>query len=313
MSRPRPDLLVVLGATATGKTRLGVRLARELNGEILSADSRQVYRGMDLGTGKDLDEYGGIPHHLIDIVEPGHEFSLFEFWDRFYKSFQAVQSRGRLPILVGGTGLYLDAVLRGYRLHPVPENPALRRELGLLSWDRLVARLRESRPELHNTTDLTDRPRLIRAIEVAEGEARRQPPPTPAVTIHRPLVLGIRWPRPLLRQRITERLQQRLRSGLLAEVTALLDRGVTHATLETYGLEYRYVSRHLRGELDAESCFAQLNRAIHKFAKRQETWFRGMERKGVAIHWLDGPGDPESAALALLNPHFPGANGFKRE
>lgn len=300
LTPPTPDLLVVLGATATGKTRLGVHLAQRCDGEIISADSRQVFRGMNIGAGKDLDEYGTTPFHLIDIADPGREFSLFAFHSGFLRAFAEVQERRRMPILVGGTGLYLDAVLRGYQLRAVPENPALRAALADWPWAALVARLQRSRPDLHNHTDLTDRPRLIRAIEVAEGNVAAPEEMDEAPRPRHPLVFGVRWPRPLLRERITTRLRQRLEAGLVAEVAGLLAGGVTHDTLERYGLEYRFVSRHLRGELDHDALFAQLNRAIHKYAKRQETWFRRMERHGVAIHWLDGMADPESAALAVL-------------
>lgn len=291
------DLLVVLGPTASGKTRLGVELARALGGEIVSADSRQVYRGMDLGTGKDLAEYGDIPSHLIDIVDPGYEFNVFEFQHRFLTAFAAIRDRGRLPILVGGTGMYLDAVLRGYRLVEVPENPHLRRELAPLSMEALACRLRQTASRLHNTTDLLDRDRLVRAIEIAEYERQHEPEPMPEL---HPLVFGIRWERGELRRRITHRLKERLAQGMIDEVAGLHAAGVPWATLEFYGLEYRFIARHLQGELSRNDMVQKLASAIHDFAKRQETWFRRMERGGTVIHWLDGAGEPLAEALRIM-------------
>ncbi|BCR03341.1 tRNA dimethylallyltransferase 2 [Desulfuromonas versatilis] len=293
------NLLVILGPTASGKTRLGVEAAGALGGEIISADSRQVYRGMDLGTGKDLAEYGEVPHHLIDIVDPGYEFNVFEFQRRFFEVFAELRGRGRLPVLVGGTGLYLDAVLRGYRLVEVPENPALRAELAGLSDAALRERLRALRPELHNTTDLKDRPRLVRATEIAEGEAAAAAslPPLPEL---RPQVFGLSWPREILRRRITARLKERLEQGMIEEVQGLHAAGVAWETLEFYGLEYRFIAQHLKGELNRNDMIQKLGSAIHQFAKRQETWFRRMERQGTAIHWLDGAGEPLREMLAIL-------------
>lgn len=291
------NLLVVLGPTASGKTHLAVAAARQLRGEIISADSRQVYRGLDIGTGKDLDEYGSTRYHLIDVVDPGYEFSLFDFARAFGTAFHEIRGRDRLPVLVGGTGLYLDAVLRGYDLVEVDENPALRQELEPLPLEELQSRLRALRPDLHNTTDLHDRSRLIRAIEIAAGERRAetQPLAMPQVT---PRVFGLRWPRELLRQRITRRLRQRLEHGMIEEVAGLHAAGVSWETLDYYGLEYRFVAQHLQGQLSRNDLFQKLNSAIHQFAKRQETWFRRMERQGVAIHWLDAAGDPLAELLA---------------
>ncbi len=291
------NLLVVLGPTASGKTHLAVAAARQLHGEVLSADSRQVYRGLDIGTGKDLDEYGLTPYHLIDVVEPGYEFSLFDFAQAFSVAYHEIRGRGRLPILAGGTGLYLDAVLRGYELVEVAENQALRRELEPLPLEDLQSRLRTLRPDLHNSTDLHDRSRLIRAIEIAEGE-RQSGGQSLAMPDVNPLVFGLRWPRELLRQRITRRLQQRLEHGLIEEVASLRVAGVSWETLDYYGLEYRFVAWHLQGQLSRNDLFQKLNSAIHQFAKRQETWFRRMERQGVAIHWLDAAGDPLDELLA---------------
>jgi tRNA dimethylallyltransferase len=297
LARPACDLLVVLGPTASGKTRLGVELARALDGEIISADSRQVYRGMDIGTGKDLADYGEIPRHLIDIVEPGHEFNLFEYQRRFLEAFAAIRGRGRLPVLVGGTGMYLEAIIRGYRLVEAPENPELRRELAPLPMEALAERLQRAVSRLHNTTDLLERERLTRAIEIAEYERERPPAPLPEI---RPLIFGIRWERESLRRRITARLKERLGQGMIEEVTRLHAAGIPWETLEFYGLEYRFVARFLKGELNRNDMFQKLNGAIHDFAKRQETWFRRMERGGVMIHWLDGAGEPLREALTIV-------------
>lgn len=294
------NLLVLLGATASGKTRLGVALARQLHGEIISADSRQVYRGMDLGTGKDLAEYGEVACHLIDIVDPGYEFNVFEFQQRAFAAIEAIRGRGKLPLLVGGTGLYLDAVLRGYRLPAVAENPQLRAELADLDMAQLAARLLTLRPELHNHTDLTDRSRLLRAIEIASGEAAAgaELPPAPDI---QPLLLGLQWPREILRQRITLRLKERIEQGMIDEVAALHAAGVPWATLEFYGLEYRFIAQHLQGVFNRNDMTQKLGSAIHQFAKRQETWFRRMEKQGLRIHWLDGAGDALGQAMEVVS------------
>jgi len=295
-SRTRPNLLVILGATASGKTRLGVQLAGRLNGEIVSADSRQVYCGMDIGTGKDLHEYQGIPYHLIDVAQPGHEFNLFRFQRLFLDAFSEISGRGVLPVLVGGSGMYLDCVLRGYRLTEVPENPELRAELASLSMPALIERLTNSNPKLHNSTDLTEPPRLVRAIEIAEyrgGDSR----PWPDMV---PLTIGIRWERALLRERITNRLRERLAAGMIEEVERLHACGTTWEQLEFYGLEYRYLARYLKGELSRNDMFQKLNSAIHDFAKKQENWFKRMQSHGTAIHWVEGAGDPLAQALELV-------------
>lgn len=292
------NLLVILGPTASGKTRLGVELAQRLSGEIVSADSRQVYRGMDIGTGKDLAEYGEIPYHLIDIVDPGYDFNVFQFQRRFEKVYGEITNRGRLPLLVGGTAMYLDAVLRGYRLNEVPENTLLRRELADLDHETLIERLRASNPRLHNSTDLLDRSRLVRAIEIAEHKAPEQPSFMPELS---PLILGIRWERPVLCQRITERLKLRLEQGMIEEVENLHRSGVPFETLEFYGLEYRFIARYLQGNLSRNDMFQKLNSAIHDFAKRQGNWFSRMERHGTVIHWLQGAEDPLAEALKILS------------
>ncbi len=296
------NLLVLLGPTASGKTRLGVELAQYIGGEILSADSRQVYQGLDIGSGKDLQEYGETPYHLIDIVRPGYEFNLFDYQQHFFAAFSLVQSRGKLPVLVGGTGLYIDAVINDYDLVAVPENTELREELASLNLEQLTDRLQSYGLPLHNTTDLKHRPRLIRAIEIAASRDAG----SSAVAEHvkpqiKPLVFGIRFPREELRKRITNRLRSRLEEGLIEEVEKLYEQGLSMETLDFYGLEYRYVARFIAGKLNRNDMFQKLNSAIHQLAKRQETWFRRMERRGTIIHWLDGQQDLMAQARSILD------------
>jgi len=298
-SHPPYNLLTILGPTASGKTRLAVALARELNGEIISADSRQVFRGMDIGSGKDLDEYGDIPYHLIDCLEPGTEFSVFAFLRLFREAFGAIAGRGRLPVLCGGTGLYLDAVLRGYRMVEVPEDPALRAGLENRSQDELIGILQELRPGQHNTSDLLERSRTIRAIEIARFE-REHTGHQEALPEIRPLTIGIRWERGELRRRITERLRLRLKEGMIEEVQRLHEGGVDWERLDYYGLEYRYIGAFLQGKMNRNDMFQRLNSAIHDFAKRQENWFRKMEKNGVTINWVEGAGDPLAEARELI-------------
>jgi tRNA dimethylallyltransferase len=290
------NLLAVVGPTASGKTQLGVMLAQKLGGEIISADSRQVFLRMDIGTGKDLSEYGQVPYHLIDIVEPGEEFNLFDYQRLAYQCVEDIRKRDVLPILVGGSGLYLDSILGGYRLVPVPENPKLREQLARLSMDELNQRLKIVRPIQHNVTDQQDRDRLVRAIEIAEGEKPllAKLPPPPAID---GILLGIRWERAVLRKRITLRLEQRLNTGMIEEVEGLLASGVSFERLIFYGLEYRFICQMLQGQINRETLFIKLNQAIHKFAKRQDTWFRRMVKRGANIIWLEGGDGLEAAAL----------------
>lgn len=293
------NLIVVLGPTASGKTSLGVKLAKQFEGEIISADSRQVYRGMDIGSGKDLDEYGDIPYHLIDIVDPGYEFNVFEFQKRFCDAFSTIEQHHHLPLLVGGTGLYLASILNQYQFTEVPVNPTLREELANQSHEAMVTRLKSLNPSLHNTTDTIEPDRLIRAIEIAEAEAT-QPKPSVDLPSLNPLIFGIKWDRSLLKVRITERLKQRINHGLIEEVERLHQGGVSWESLHFYGLEYRFVASYLKGELNKNDMYQKLNSAIHTFSKQQEKWFRRMERNGTKIHWLDGPTDPYHQALEVI-------------
>jgi len=291
MKREGYNLIVILGPTATGKTRLAARLAKERASEVISADSRQVYRGMDLGTGKDLSEFLvddiAVPCHLIDIVDTGYEFNLFEYQRLFYHCFSELAGRGIIPIMVGGTGLYIESVVRGYRMLDVPEDPSLRDELRTMDIDAMRERLLKSNPALHNTTDTQDRDRLVRAIEIAEYTKDHEETDEPDHPAIRPLVIGIRCERVILRERITRRLKQRVDEGMIEEVRELHDQGVSWERLDSFGLEYRYVGSYLQGTMDLDEMFSQLNMRIHQFAKRQMTWFRRMERRGIAIHWIE--------------------------
>jgi len=296
MDARNQDTLVVLGPTASGKTRLGVALARELGGEILSADSRQVYRTLDIGTGKDLHEYrqGGpeVAVHLIDLVDPAEEFNLFQFQRRFFEAWEAVRSRGALPVVVGGTGLYLDSVLRGYQLVDAPENPALRQELASWPSERIKERLREIKGRLHSVAEVMSHERLVRALEIALFSREH-----PQVSIPRisPLILGTHWNREVLRQRIRVRLGERLEQGLIEEVDKLHASGISWARLEALGLEYRFVAEFLQHKIQTrDELVKRLGIAIGQFAKRQESWFRRMERMGIEIHWIE-QGEPELA------------------
>jgi tRNA dimethylallyltransferase len=288
-------LIVVLGPTASGKTSLGVKLSKALNGEIISADSRQVYQGMDIGTGKDLDEYGSVPYHLIDIVKPGQDYNVFSFARDFAKAFLDINSRGKVPFLVGGTGMYLDAVIRRYQMVEAPENKKLRTQLEEKSHSTLVEDLLRLKPEQHNETDIHDKARTIRALEIALAE--QNPANTIAWPDYQTIILGLQFPREQTRARITERLKSRLSNGMIEEVETLKKSGVSDELLNFYGLEYRFVSQYLRGELSHNDMYQKLNSAIHQFAKQQEKWFRNIEKKGGHIHWLDTAGDYVQEAL----------------
>ena len=283
------DLVTILGPTASGKTPLAAALAFRLNAEIISGDSRQVYRRMDLGTGKDLADYvvdgKRIPYHLIDIVEPGYKYNVFEFQRDFLQAYDEIRQRGVLPILCGGTGMYIESVLKGYKLLPVPENPELRASLADKSLDELTTILAGYK-KLHNSTDVDTVKRAIRAIEIEEYY-RQQPVSAREFPAINSLVIGVDIDRDLRRAKITRRLKQRLDEGMVDEVRALLDAGIPAEDLIYYGLEYKYLTLYAVGQLTYDEMFHQLEIAIHQFAKRQMTWFRGMERRGFNIHWID--------------------------
>jgi len=284
------NLLVVLGATATGKTGLAVHLAKEFDGEIISADSRQIYRGMDLGTGKDLEEYvvdeTPIPYHLIDIADAGYKYNVFEFQQDFVKAFEAIQKRQKMPVVCGGTGMYLEAVLKGYKLIAVPKDQVFRDELEQKSLEELEALLKTYK-ELHNNSDVETKKRAIRAIEI-ERYYKAHPEIEMDYPEMNPLLVGIKFDRETRRDRITFRLKERLKSGMVEEVEALLKSGVAPEDLIYYGLEYKFLTQYVIGELSYDEMFKGLEIAIHQFAKRQMTWFRKMERSGSNIYWLDG-------------------------
>lgn len=283
------DLVTILGPTASGKTPLAAALAFRLNAEIISGDSRQVYRRMDLGTGKDLADYvvdgKRIPYHLIDIVEPGYKYNVFEFQRDFLQAYDDIRQRGVLPILCGGTGMYIESVLKGYKLLPVPENSELRASLADKSLDELTTILAGYK-KLHNSTDVDTVKRAIRAIEIEEYY-RQQPVSAREFPAINSLVIGVDIDRDLRRTKITRRLKQRLDEGMVDEVRALLDAGIPAEDLIYYGLEYKYLTLYAVGQLTYDEMFHQLEIAIHQFAKRQMTWFRGMERRGFNIHWID--------------------------
>ena len=288
MNQKPYDLITVLGPTASGKTRFAVLLADRLGAEIISGDSRQVYRRMDLGTGKDLDDYRigdrSVPYHLIDIVEPGTKYNVFEYQRDFLEAYNDIHRRGRKAVLCGGTGLYIESVLRAYRLSPVPQNPELRERLADKSLEELTALLATYK-SLHNTTDVDTAQRAIRAIEIEEYY--RQTPldrrPFPKIES---LTLGVDVSREVRRERISQRLRKRLDEGMCGEVERLLAEGIKPEDLIYYGLEYKYVTLYVTGQITFDEMAQQLEIAIHQFAKRQMTWFRGMERRGTPILWI---------------------------
>ena len=283
------DLITILGPTASGKTPLAAALADRLGTEIISGDSRQVYRRMDLGTGKDLVDYTvdgrQVPYHLIDIVEPGYKYNVFEYQRDFLKAYQEITAMNKLPILCGGTGMYIESVLKGYRLLPVPENPELRASLEGKSLEELTGIL-EGYKKLHNSTDVDTAKRAIRAIEIEEYY-KQQPAEYREFPSLKSLIVGVDIDRELRREKITRRLKQRLDEGMVEEVRGLLGEGIAPENLIYYGLEYKFLTQYAIGELTFDEMFHQLETAIHQFAKRQMTWFRGMERRGFTIHWLD--------------------------
>ncbi len=298
------DLITILGPTASGKTPLAAALAQRIGGEILSADSRQVYRRMDIGTGKDLSDYGNVPYHLIDICEPDTKYNLFQYQQDFFDAYQDIRSRGVQPILCGGTGLYIEAVLKGYHLSPVPQNQPLRDSLEGRSLEELTEMLKalkaKSGSVMHNTTDVDSCQRAIRAIEIETYNLEhpmplRELPPIPST------IIGVNIDRELRREKITRRLKARLDEGMVDEVRGLLDSGIPAEDLIYYGLEYKFLTEYVIGQLSYDEMFRQLEIAIHQFAKRQMTWFRGMERRGFTIHWIDATLPTEKKVEQILD------------
>ena len=284
------DMLTILGPTAGGKTSVAARMAYILDGEIISADSRQVYRGMDLGTGKDIADYvvegNKIPYHLIDIVDAGYKYNVFEYQHDFIKVYSELKNRSIFPVFCGGSGMYLDAVLKGYKLINVPVNNELRLELEEKTDDELI-KILSSFKKLHNTSDINTRKRMIRAIEIERYYESNKDIDQYFPKINS-LIVGVKYDRNSRRKRITERLKQRLDEGMVDEVKRIITSGVSPEDLMYYGLEYKYLTKYVIEEITYNEMFRQLETAIHQFAKRQMTWFRGMEKKGFVIHWLDG-------------------------
>jgi tRNA dimethylallyltransferase len=295
------DLITILGPTASGKTSFAAALASELDAEIISADSRQVYRRMTIGTGKDLADYTvngkQIPVHLIDICEPGEKYNVFQFQHDFHRVFAEIKERRKLPILCGGSGLYIESVLKGYKLLDVPENPELRKKLKGKNIDELEGILK-SYKKLHNKTEVDSCQRAIRAIEIEEYYLRQEPEKRDYEPINS-LIIGINIDRELRREKISRRLKVRMEEGMLDEVKSLIESGISAEDLIYYGLEYKYLTLHLTGNLSYQDMYNQLEIAIHQFAKRQMTWFRGMERRGFKIHWIDAASLPCSISSVL--------------
>jgi tRNA dimethylallyltransferase len=298
------NLITILGPTAVGKTRLAALLANRFNGEIISADSRQVYRKLDLGTGKDFEDYfvngNSVKYHLIDIIDPGGEFNLFLFNKMFYKIFSELQFKNKIPFLVGGTGLFLHSILSGYNLNQVPFDEIKYKELESYDIDFLAGCLKKINPRLHNTTDLLIKERVIKAIMISE---KKDFEGVENKTEINSLTIGIKLDREFVKERITARLKQRFENGMIDEVSNLLKNGITFDKLYFLGLEYRFIGRYLKGELNYEEMFEKLNIGIHNFAKRQMTWFRKMEREGIEINWIDGA-DYSQAERIIADKYF---------
>ncbi len=298
---PSSNLICILGPTASGKTSLAAHLAALIGAEIISGDSRQVYRGMNLGTGKDIGEYiiegKPIPYHLIDIVDPGYEYNVFEFQRDFNAAFRKIQNRNGIAILCGGSGMYIDAVINAYDMRKVPENHELRNKLLRFSDEELSRKLRQMGP-LHNISDTSDRSRLIRAIEIAIYKAKY--PVSKDIPKINSLNFGTRYERAETKKRITERLESRLEEGMLDEVKGLLDSGLKPEQLTFYGLEYKFLTQHIMNEISYDEMFEALNTAIHQFAKRQMTWFRRMEKHGTKIHWIDGQSSVDEKLAVII-------------
>lgn len=283
-------MITILGPTASGKTNLAVHLAKQINGEVISADSRQIYRGMDIGTGKDLSEYTidgiTIPYHLIDIHPAGYEYNVFQFQRDFLKAYNSIQNRGAAPILCGGSGLYLESVLKGYQMLEVPPNSEFRQWAEEQAHEDLVEELKDY-TALHNSTDLSSKKRTIRALEIARYCIKNEVAPEPFPDLPS-TNFGLHWERDVLKERITQRLKSRIKEGMIEEVENLLRSGLTADQLKFYGLEYKFITELLEGTWTQKQFFDKLNIAIHQFSKRQMTWFRKMEKSGIEIHWLEG-------------------------
>lgn len=298
------NLITILGPTAVGKTRLGALLANKFNGEIISADSRQVYRGMDIGTGKDLKDYivdgKAVTSYLIDVCEPQNEFNLFFFYKMFFNALHVIEEKNKTPFLVGGTGLFIHSILKDYSLSEVKFNKEKYEELNKLEYDELAKRLIELQPKQHNTTDLISKERVIKALMIVDEKELLSIEYKKQINS---LVIGVGLPRDIVRQRITERLRERLKNGMIEEIERLILDGVSFERLEQLGLEYKYVAKYLKKELTYELMFERLNTAIHQFAKRQMTWFRKMEREGIEIKWIDGA-NYENAEKIIMEQYF---------
>lgn len=298
------DIITVLGPTACGKTGFAVALAKQLDAEIISADSRQVYRRMDLGTGKDLEDYEGVAYHLIDIAEPGTKYNLYRYQQDFLEAYNDIRSRGKRVVVCGGTGLYLESIVRGYQISEVPKNEALRASLEGKSLEELTVLLKALKEKngsvMHNQTDVDTCKRAIRAIEIETHNAEHPLPNRDFPTLSS-LNIGLMIDRDLRRQRITERLKARLEAGMLDEIRGLLAEGIPAEDLIYYGLEYKFLTLHVIGQLTFDEMFSQLETAIHQFAKRQMTWFRGMEKRGSTIHWIDAALPMDEKVQQALN------------
>ncbi len=293
--------IIITGPTASGKTALAAQLAYALNGEIISADSRQVYKKLNIGTGKDLAEYNvnntPINYHLIDVAEVGTHFHLYDFITHFYGAFQAIEKQGKLPIICGGTGLYLDAIIKKHELAAIPNNFKLRLQLENLNLEQLIAKLLSYSKKPENA-DLTTKKRLVRAIEIAEYLNKNDSPNTNFIDL-KPIIFALDLPKEARRNKISMRLKHRLENGMIDEVKDLINEGISHERLQFLGLEYQYVSKYLSNEMSYDEMFLKLETSIHQYAKRQMTWFRKMEREGNQIHWLDATKPMEESLIAI--------------
>jgi tRNA dimethylallyltransferase len=300
------NCIVVCGPTASGKTSLGVSIANRLKGEIISADSRQVYRTMDIGTGKDLAEYrtkqGAVSYHLIDIADPSEIYTLYKYKLDFKRVYNEITGRGAVPIIVGGTGLYIEAVLNDYQIPSIPEDPELREELMKRDKEDLEAELKSRAPHIYETTDCSSKKRIIRALEIASNQSEALPPIENFPKLN-PLILCTRWDRKVLWKKIDKRVDERLKHGMVNEVRRLLHSGISRSRFSLFGMEYKHIARYVDNEIPYNQMVAELKINIHQLAKRQETWFRGMERRGFKINWIDNS-DVDAAIEIVKNEHF---------